>query len=89
MKLQRNDVYLEISELDSKDYYLIVAVVNAIHQLVSESELDSLADNQEKEQLKKHLESILAQLSIEMGSKRAESYEETIIRKVLAKIQGN
>ena len=89
MKLQRNDVYLEISELDSKDYYLIVTVVNAIHQLVSESELDSLADNQEKEQLKKHLESILAQLSIELGSKTAESYEETIIRKVLAKIQGN
>lgn len=85
MKIERDNVYLAISELHPNDYYLLIAIISSMHKLLSDNELNSLTDNQEKEILKKDIERILSDLSKEMGSKNAESQAETILRKVIEK----
>ena len=87
MKIERKDVYLTISELYPNDYFLIVAMIDAIHKLVSDNKMNSLIDNHEKEKLQKEIERILSELSKEIGSKTAESQAETIIRKVIEKVK--
>lgn len=83
MRIQRKEEYLVLSEVHPDDYYLFVAIISSMHKLLSEIELDSFTDNQDKELLKKDIERILADLSVEKGSKTAESQKETIIRKVI------
>ncbi len=89
MIIRRKDTYLEISKLTSKDYYLIIAMIDTIHKLVSDNELSTLVDNQEKEKLQKDIERILSEFSTEKGSKTAESQAETIIRKIIEKVVKN
>lgn len=89
MIIQRKEIYLEISELNPNDYYLILAMIDAIHKLVSNFEFNSFIDNQEKERLLKDIERILTELSTEKGTKTAESLAETIIRKIIEKSTKN
>ncbi len=86
MRIERTNIFLTISELHPSDYHLIVIMATAIHKLLSEYELDSITDNQKKEKLQSDLERIIKELSQEKGTKTAESYSETIIRKVIEKI---
>lgn len=89
MKIYRKETSLDISELNLNDYYLILAMIDAIHKLVSDNELSSFIDNQEKEKLQEDVERILFELSKERGIKIAESQAETIIRKVIEKATKN
>ena len=89
MKIYRKESSLDISELNLNDYYLILAMIDAIHKLVSDNELSSFIDNQEKEKLQEDVERILFELSKERGIKIAESQAETIIRKVIEKATKN
>jgi hypothetical protein len=89
MKIYRKETSLDISELNLNDYYLILGMIDAIHKLVSDNELSSFIDNQEKEKLQEDVERILFELSKERGIKIAESQAETIIRKVIEKATKN
>ena len=89
MKIYRKETSLDISELNLNDYYLILGMIDAIHKLVSDNELSTLVDNQEKEKLQKDIERILSEFSTEKGSKTAESQAETLIRKIIEKVKKN
>jgi len=89
MKIYRKETSLDISELNLNDYYLILGMIDAIHKLLSDNELSSFIDNQEKEKLQEDVERILFELSKERGIKIAESQAETIIRKVIEKATKN
>ena len=64
-------------------------MIDTINKLVSDNELSTLIDNQEKEKLQKDIERILSELSTEKGSKTAESQAETILRKIIEKVKKN
>lgn len=89
MIIRRQDTYLEISKLTPNDYYLIIAMISTIHKLVSDNELSTFIDNQEKEKLQKDIERILLEFSTEKGSKTADSQAETLIRKIIEKVKKN
>lgn len=89
MIIHRKETSLEISELNPNDYYLILAMIDAIQKLASNIELNSFMENQEKERLLEDLERILSELSIEKGTKTAELQSETIIRKIIERATMN
>ena len=86
MKVYRKDIYIDITDIHPDDYFLLDYIVSTIYNLLKDNELDTITDNQEKERLQTHLEELLVELSKEMGSKTAESWDETLIKKVLEKI---
>ena len=89
MIIHRKETSLEIYELNPNDYYLILAMIDAIYKLASNIELSSFMDSQEKERLLEDIERILSELSTEKGTKTAESQAETIIRKIIEKSTKN
>ncbi len=86
MKIERKNDFMEISDVHPNDYFYILSGLTSIYNILKGIELDSFADNQDKERLQIELERILNELSLEKGSKNAESYPETIIRKVIEKM---
>lgn len=86
MKVKRKDDFIDIVDIHPNDYFLLDYIVSTIYNLLKDNELDTISDNQEKERMQKHLEELLVELSKEMGTKTAESWDETPIRKVLEKI---
>lgn len=87
MKIEHNDdtTLYSITSMDFNELELVKSSLVTVHKLLSFTELDSLTDNQEKEVKIKRLEDILTEIDSLKGSQTAESWDATIIRKVLEK----
>ncbi len=87
MKIEHNDdtTLYSITSMDFNELELVKSSLVTVHKLLSFTELDSLTDNQEKEVRIKRLEDILTEIDSLKGSQTAESWDATIIRKVLEK----
>lgn len=87
MKLEQDKetLYYSLSLIGHNELELLKCSMNAIHKLLASTNLDYLVDNQEKNDRIKRLESIIADLSSLNGSQTAESWDGTIIKKVLEK----
>ena len=87
MKIELNEETLcySLSSIDRNELELIKRSLLAVHKLLSYTELDSSIDNQEKNIRIKRIEEILTEMDTLNGSQTAESWDATIIRKVLEK----
>lgn len=87
MKIEHNDdtTLYSITSMDFNELELVKSSLVTVHKLLSFTELDSLTDNQEKKVRIKRLEDILTEIDSLKGSQTAESWDATIIRKVLEK----
>lgn len=87
MKIELNEETLcySLSSIDRNELELIKRSLLAVHKLLSYTELDSSIDNQEKNIRIKRIEEILTKMDTLNGSQTAESWDGTIIRKILKK----
>ena len=87
MKIELNAETLcySLSSIDRNELELIKRSLLAVHKLLSYTELDSSIDNQEKNIRIKRIEEILTEMDTLNGSQTAESWDGTIIRKILKK----
>ena len=87
MKIEQNEdtTLYSITSVDFNEMELIKSSLDIVYKLLTSTELDSLTDNQEKEIRTKRLESILTEIASLTSSQTAESWDATIIRKVLEK----
>lgn len=87
MKLERNEdtnVY-NLSSIKRDELELLKCSLYTVHKLLSSISLDNLTDNQEKDVRIKRLETLLKEITSLNDSQAAESWDATIIRKVLEK----
>lgn len=87
MKIEQNEdtALFSITSVDFNELELIKSSLVAVHKLLTSTELDSFTDNQEKEIRTKRLENILSEIASLKGIQNVESWDATIIRKVLEK----
>ncbi|MCI6418978.1 MAG: hypothetical protein MR794_01580 [Bacteroidales bacterium] len=85
MKILNNGMNFHIENIHFSELNLVVVSLKAIRQLLDTTKLDSLTDNQEKASRIKEIDDILQTLTSVIGSQSAESWDETIIRKVIEK----
>ena len=85
MKIKRNDVYLELTEIHPREFELLLSTLNTVYSLMDSVRLDSEIDNQEKARCKDDLLEIIDVFNQERGSQTAVSRNEQIILKVLEK----
>ncbi len=70
-----------ITEIHPNDFRLIKDVIDFVYCHLNDSTMTSIADEQDKERLAKHMEKILLAFNEQNDSSTAESYEMTLIRK--------
>ncbi len=87
MKLEQNKetLYYSLSLIGFDELELMKNSLNAVLQLMNSTDLDDLTDNQEKDERIKRIKHLLEIMTSPKGSQTAESWDGTIIRKVLEK----
>lgn len=87
MKLVQNEETRNycLSLIDQNELELLRCSLNAVHELLISTPLDNLTDNQEKDNRIKRVEALLEEITALNGSRTAESWDSSIMKKILEK----
>lgn len=83
--LDKETLGYSLSLIEYNELELLKCSLSAVHKLLLSTTLDNITDNQEKDKRIKRLENLLNNMTSLNDSQNAESWDGTIIRKVLDK----